>query len=146
MISHPNEDQLLKLVLELLDADEIRQIKEHLSECEPCRQRLEELRHQTEMIGSIEPEIDREYYPLPVIKRFRTVTLFKAAALIIFGFLVGYGDSQFSQTEPVNVVPQRIQVTSDEGSVTDFTVCESVDLTGNTGWRTYQSFLDSLDT
>ena len=80
-MSHPNEDQLLKLVLELLDGDETQQIKEHLAECEPCRQQLENLQHQTEMIGSIEPEIDREFYPLPVIKRVRSVTLLKAAAL-----------------------------------------------------------------
>jgi anti-sigma factor RsiW len=145
-MSHPNEDQLLKLVLELLDTDETRQIKEHLAECEPCRQRLEEIQSQTEMIGSIEPEIDREFYPLPATKRVRSVMLLKAAALILIGFLAGYGASQFSQPEPVNVVPQRIQVTSDEGSVTDFTICESVDLTGNTGWRTYQSSMDSLDT
>ncbi len=145
-MSHPNEDQLLKLVLALLNADETRQIEEHLTECEPCRQRLEELQVQTEMIGSIEPEIDREFYPLPVIKRFRSVTLFKAAALILIGFLAGYGASQFSQSEPVNVVPQRIQVTSDEGSVTDFTVCESVDLIGDKYWQNNLISSDSLET
>ena len=145
-MSHPNEDQLLKLVLELLDADETRQIEEHLAECEPCRQRLEELQGQTEMIGSIEPEIDRAYYPLPVIKRVRSVTLLKATALILIGFLAGYGASQFSQSEPVNVVPQRIQVTSDEGSVTDFTICESVDLTADRHWQTRPVVLDSMET
>ena len=145
-MSHPNEDQLLKLVLELLDADETRQIEEHLTKCEPCRQRMEELQHQTEMIGSIEPEIEREFYPLPVIKRVRSMTLFKAAALIIIGFLAGYGASQLSQPEPVNVVPQRIQVTSDEGSVTDFTVCESVDLTGGKYWQNNHIITDSLKT
>ena len=145
-MSHPNEDQLLKLVLELLDGDETRHIKEHLAECEPCQRRLEELQHQTEMIGSIEPEIDREFYPLPVIKRFRSVTLLKAAALILIGFLAGYGASQFSQPEPVNVVPQRIQVTSDKGSVTDFTICESVDLTGDKYWQENLTTSDSLET
>jgi anti-sigma factor RsiW len=145
-MNHPNEDQLMKLALELLDTDETRQIEEHLAECEQCQQQLKELRRQTDMIGSIEPEIDREYYPLPVIKRFRSVTLLKAAALIIIGFLAGYGASQLSQPEPVNVVPQRIQVTSDEGSVKDFTVCESVDLTGGRYWKGTYIERDSLDT
>ena len=52
---HIDNDTLLKFVLELLDDQENQRIQLHLSQCERCKAALDNIRHQTDIIGSIVP-------------------------------------------------------------------------------------------
>jgi anti-sigma factor RsiW len=145
-MTHPDDDTLLKHVLKLLDSDEERGLEEHLSQCDGCQAKLEEIRRHTELIGSIEPEIEDIHYPMPRIRRLPLVTVLKAAALVMIGFAAGYGASSLSGREPVTVVPQRVEVASPSTSLTGFTTCESLDMAVNTDWLNIHTQEDSLDT
>jgi anti-sigma factor RsiW len=143
-MNHPDDDRLLKLVLELLDADEESQLRDHLSQCDSCRARLERMQSETEVIGSIEPEIDGQAYPMPQTTRPKFVAWMKVAALLLVGFMAGYATSNSTRPTHVNVVPQQLKVKSPPEHVMLYTSCESVDTAVNMDWLGMRSQPDSL--
>ncbi len=145
-MNHPDDDRLLKLVLELLDADEEAQLKDHLSQCDSCRARLERMQSETEVIGSLEPEIERQAYPMPQTARPTFVAWMKVAALLLVGFMAGYATSNSTRPTYVNVVPQQLKVKSPPEHVLLYASCESVDTAVNLGWLGMRSRPDSLGT
>jgi anti-sigma factor RsiW len=145
-MNHPDDDRLLKLVLELLDADEEVQLKDHLAKCDSCRVRFERIRSETEVIGSIEPEIDTQAYPMPQTTRPALVAWMKVAALLLIGFMAGYVTSNATRPAYVNVVPQQLKVKSPPEHVLLYASCESVDTAVNFGWLGMRSQPDSLGT
>ena len=145
-MNHLDIDTLLKFALELVEHQESQQIQEHLSQCDRCRAELDKIRYQTNIIGSVDPEIDPPRYPLPKAQRISFLPVIKAAALVLLGFAVGVGTANLSQPEQVNVVPQRIELSSPQSSAAAFTSCESLDIRVNFQWSTNHSQDDSLDT
>jgi anti-sigma factor RsiW len=143
-MNHPDDDRLLKLVLELLDADEEAQLEDHLAQCDSCRARLERMRSETEVIGSIEPDIDRQSYPMPRTARPTVVAWMKVAALLLVGFMAGYATSNSMHPPYVNVVPQQLKIKSPPEHVMLYASCESVDTAVNLDWLGMRSRPDSL--
>lgn len=127
-MKHLEDDELQKSVLQLLDEHEERQLQEHLLQCDDCRTRFDLLRQQTEIIGSLEPEIEQPDYPLPRAKRAAYIGLLKVAALLLIGFLVGFGVSELSRPVHVNVVQQQLDIPTPSISVTRYASCEPVDI------------------
>ena len=62
-MNHPTDDTLLKLVLELLDDNENAALREHLDRCADCRARYERMRANTDMLGSISPDVEAPSLP-----------------------------------------------------------------------------------
>jgi anti-sigma factor RsiW len=54
---HPDDDTLLKHILELLDPNERGRLLGHLDDCAACRERHAEMERETRIIGGIEPGI-----------------------------------------------------------------------------------------
>jgi len=127
-MSHPEDDKLLQSVLHLLSEQEEMVLKDHLSKCPVCRTRLDQLREQTDLIGSIELETDQPVYPLPSVRRKTLKTIIKIAALILMGFIAGYCTSDLSRPSYVNVIPQQLNSAMLLSSEAGFTPCESVDI------------------
>jgi anti-sigma factor RsiW len=127
-MKHPDEDTMLKSVLGILEEPEERQLQEHVKECPECQARLEKLLNDTKIIGSLELDIISPTIPLPKPMRINWMPLLRAAALLLIGFMVGFGSSNLSHREAVNVIPQRLQVASPAGGAVQYSSCEPVDL------------------
>ncbi|GEM_PF-911711 len=127
-MNHIDDDMLMKLALELLDGEEAAGLEAHISECEDCRVRLEGIRRDMDLLGSIEPGLDRAVIPLPGASRPRFATWLRVAALVLFGFAVGYGVSRLEEDRIIYVVPHRVDVAPPSHTYPSFSYCESPDL------------------
>jgi hypothetical protein len=127
-MTHPDEDTLLKSVLGILEESEERQVQQHLAECPECQTRLEKLRKDTEIIGSLELETMAPEIPFPKPVRINFMPVIKVAALLLIGFIVGFGSSNLSHREAVNVIPQRLQVNPPMEKAIQYSACEPIDL------------------
>ena len=140
-MNHYDDDILLKFVLEILDEQETTEVKDHISQCEQCQQRLEDIRKQTELIGNLDLDIKAPEIPLPTTKRIPMIRFLRAAAMILIGFSVGFGMAKMSSKEQVNIIPQRFQVTAAPDTFMFYRVCEPVDL----HWFRISTTPDSID-
>jgi hypothetical protein len=127
-MKHLDEDILMKLALDLLDEGEKEILAEHLVGCESCRDRLDSLRVETDMIGSLEPDIPTPFIGMPAQISETWLSLIKIAALLLVGFAAGYGFSQISAPEDLTVVPYYQVVSTPLQTIDQFAVCESVNL------------------
>jgi anti-sigma factor RsiW len=145
-MEHPTDDSLLKSVLQLLDEQEESDLKHHLAQCAECRARFERLQRETDIIGSIEPETGQQTFPLPRVKNITYITFLKAAALLVIGFMAGYGTSHLSSPECINVVGHQLTTSAPSESISRYAVCESVDMAVNFDLQSMPQHKDSLDT
>ena len=113
---------------ELFESDEEVKLHEHLEQCQDCRRRYRKLKAETEIIGSINPELPGPSIELPDKKKLLVSNIFKIAALLLVGFTAGYVTSEDSQPEQISVVPQYSVVSTPEDSLGYFFICESIDL------------------
>ena len=128
-MNHIDEDLLMKYALQLLEKQEAAALTEHLSECSDCRVRLDGVRQEIELIGSLEPKIEFPPIPLPKARGIRIPVWLRAAALLFAGFMIGYGASLFSEDQVVIVVPHRVSASPYLQENPDVTHYESVDMT-----------------
>jgi anti-sigma factor RsiW len=128
-MNHIDEDLLMKYALQLLGKQDEAALQEHISECSDCRARLELIRREIELIGSLEPRVEKPPIPLPKTRGFRIPVWLRAAALLFAGFMIGYGASLFSEDQVVFVVPHRVSASPYLQEHPDITYYESVDMT-----------------
>ena len=127
-MNHINEDVLMKIALQLLEEGEETVLQEHLSACTDCRERLERIRQDINLIGSLEPRIEKSFIPLPEARGLRIPAWLRVAALLFAGFVIGYGASLLSEDQVVFVVPYRVLASPPLQEHPGFTHCESVDM------------------
>ncbi|MFH1845463.1 MAG: zf-HC2 domain-containing protein [bacterium] len=126
-MKHPTEDTLLASILETLEPAAAAALQEHLAGCESCRRQCDQLRQETELIGSLEPEIARTFYPLPPKRQTARFTWVKVAALVTVGFLAGYGAAHSSGGSGDDILQPFLDARAPDSSFTLFFPCESVD-------------------
>ena len=127
-MNHIDEDVLMKMALQLLEESEEATLREHLSSCEDCKARLARIQQDMELIGSLEPRIEKPLIPLPKSRGFRIPAWFKVAALLVIGFVSGYGVSQLSDGQVVCIFPYHVRSSPPKRTYPSFTPCESVDM------------------
>jgi len=127
-MTHPDEDTLLKQALDLLEGEEREEVTAHLYSCSSCRQKFQTLERETEMLGSLEADIPLSSFDMPSRWRMSTPRFAGIAAVLLFGFLSGYGFSLVSRPADVTVVPHYRATTVPTHTIQQFTVCESLDL------------------
>jgi len=104
-MSHPHDDKLLELALELLDADASQAVRDHLRVCEECRARFERIERTNALLGGITPSADLPALPVRRARVHAFRPILRAAAVLLLGFVCGYGTSLLVRPEPVTVVP-----------------------------------------
>ncbi len=124
-MTHPDEDLLLKSVLELLPAEEEQQLQTHLAACDDCRRQHRLLAGEIELIGGLEPALATTLFPMPRRPRAVAVAWLKIAVLLAVAFLAGHAVSRLAQPEPIRVVPHYLQPCSPEVSLRSMSVCVS---------------------
>jgi hypothetical protein len=105
---HLSDDTLLQCCLNLLEPVEVRLADEHIKVCDSCRKRYEVIQAETLLLGTVRG--DAPAPPLPA-RSYSSVfmrTLLRAAALLLLGFLTGFGTSRWTTREPINVVPSYL--------------------------------------
>jgi hypothetical protein len=128
-MTHKTEDQLLAYALEVTASDEERDdITAHLEACSECRERLESLEKDIELIGAVRPR--RQALSMPQSSPRQTVGLaiLRAAALIVVGFLVGLGTSSWADREPVFLSPTYLVLSPPTDSLPSHTVSDATDI------------------
>ncbi|MDP8206765.1 MAG: hypothetical protein P9L92_08900 [Candidatus Electryonea clarkiae] len=130
-MKHPDDDTILKLSLDLLDDDDTKNIKSHISRCDECGKKHQKATDDIELIGSFELPVKSKIIPLPRSRHHLLRTVLKAVAILVFGFITGYSVSELTHESYINVVPHHPEVEATRGSVNDLVVCESIDLVIN---------------
>ena len=126
-MQHYNEDNLLKYQLELLDGDELINLRTHLDSCQLCQTKLADIKNDVELISSYDPDIND--VQIPIIKNRKSYAVWlKRAAVLLVGFVTGYSTSVFVQPDHVVVVGQYLNTAKTNAVMTDYTVCPSIDI------------------
>ncbi|MBL1213634.1 MAG: hypothetical protein D8M61_09840 [Ignavibacteriae bacterium] len=126
-MKHIVEDTLLKYQLELLEGEELVNVKNHLTLCETCRLKLDKIKSELELISSYDPEVEDVHIPIAKKRRSSTLWLRRAAVLLV-GFVSGYSTSLYLQPDQVVVVSQYLNTNKTNISFDDYTFCPSVDI------------------
>lgn len=131
-MSHFNDDELLEYALET-GADQAgrAEIAEHVATCPECRERLEGLMRDIEIIGGIRP--------IPPVVRFPGVRTrssliysgLRAAALVLFGIALGFGASRLIDRRPAAVSPAYTELSPPPDSVSSYVVADATGFSAN---------------
>jgi anti-sigma factor RsiW len=105
---HPDEDTLLKLVLETLDEPAAGQAAEHLAACEPCRAIFDRFKAEAALLGSFDPPLEISAPPLPRAKIVSLKSFLRVAAILIIGFSAGFLAREWTRPQAVVVVEQSL--------------------------------------
>ena len=126
-MKHFDENTLLKYQLDLMEEEELADVKNHLAFCETCKSKIDEIRAEIELISSYDPEIEDVYTPVNKKKNSYMVWI-KRAAVLLIGFVTGYSTSVFFQPDQVVVVGQYLNTSKTNITFEEYTVCPSVDI------------------
>jgi hypothetical protein len=126
-MKHINEDLLYKYALQLLDYKKEVDIREHLDNCDYCKNEFDNIEKRMNLIGSVDFKIDDSYSPAPQ-KTFIYSTWIKSAAVLMIGFLLGYSASNIVRNDRVAVVGQTVIPQTTINDTTQFVECPTVDI------------------
>ena len=93
-MNHLSDDHLLRHALEAYERDDERVATTgHLAACSECRRRLEDVQADIGVIAGVQPRRRVLQVPGPRLRYTVMYSVLRAAALIIFGIVLGYGTS-----------------------------------------------------
>ena len=133
-MTHPDEDTLLKFVLETLDEPDHSIVRTHLSVCRECQEIQKRLVSEVTRLQSVGVHVDVPAPPgLPHRWRF-PLAVSRWAAVLAAGFLLGYLTANISA--PLRTIPvqQRLAPTPDGGDTSLFISCKPVDVSTGSEW------------
>jgi len=125
-MNHISEDTLLEYALEIIDNDkELDEIELHLKECAECRKQFEVIHNEINIIGNVRGR--GQFLSIPEVNRKHRLayTLFKAAALIVFGFSLGYGTSNWTHRETISILPTYLKPSPPADSLIGFAASDA---------------------
>jgi hypothetical protein len=127
-MTHPNDDRLLEFVLQALEETDSSEVRAHLLKCEQCRDLRRKLQSQVERLGRIDMQIDiPEPSRLPGTQsQFGAV--WRWAAVLAAGFLLGFLTAQLSDNAHPIPVPQRLIPAQAPTSSSGYVSCQALDL------------------
>lgn len=127
MKHHFDEDTLLKYQLELLEDEELANVKNHINICESCKSKIDEIKAQINILSSYDPTV-KDVQINKNRKRKNYSTWLKSAAVLLVGFVTGYSTSVYVQPDHVVVVGQYLNTAKANAVISDYTVCPSIDI------------------
>jgi len=126
-MKHISEDKLLEFALETCEVSERPAIEEHLNKCAECREMLDRIRGDIELIGGIKPKTGFVSQPIPV-RRSILPGILRMAAVITIGFVLGYGSSSLTKSDPVCVSPSYERLSPPADSVAGYAIPDATDI------------------
>lgn len=127
-MNHPHDDDLLKFALELLDEQEAREIEDHTKNCRECRAKLARVREETNLLGSVQCAAAAPEFPRKKANSRVLYVALRAAALLLIGFLAGYGTSNLTCPPPVNVIAASEKLSPPADSLTRYAFGDATEI------------------
>ncbi len=128
-MKHISDDDLLKYELELIDAQTtLNDLKCHLENCIECKTRLDRIRRAISSIGGIRAIGHSIDMPHAKHKPRQSYDLFKVAAVLIIGFILGYGASNWIHEECVIVTPSQFSPAPPVDSLLGLAASDATDI------------------
>jgi len=118
IMNHISEDKLLEYSLELIeDKQALDDIEKHIHGCSKCRERLSKIREDVDVIGGV--RVESESMPSFITRRGNrnSFVLFKVAAILIVGFLLGYSTSNWLSKESTSIVASQLRTSPPPDSI-----------------------------
>ena len=133
-MTHPDDDTLLKFVLETLDGPDNVIVRKHLSACKECQESWQRISRELTRLESVTFHVDVPAPPgLP--HRWRLpLEVSRWAAVLAAGFLLGYLTANISTPLQTMPVQQRLTPTLEGGDTSMFISCKAVDVSPGSGW------------
>ncbi len=132
-MTHPDGDVLLKYVLQTLDESDRQAVDQHLSLCRECRSLRERTQGEVERLGRIEFHIDVPAPPELPRGHWTAMAVWRWAAVLGVGFILGYVTANLSESPPSIPVQQRLIPTRNAGDSSEFISCQAVDVSATMG-------------
>lgn len=127
-MKHPDSDTILKYALETLGPDEHAGVAGHMASCAECQKALGDVLRDIDLISGLMPDTGDAVLPSRAKPRFMLIPVFRAAAILIAGFLAGYYYSGGARTSPVTVTGQLLEPVPALTAGNDFTSCDVIDI------------------
>jgi anti-sigma factor RsiW len=127
-MNHPDDDALLRFLLETDEEEERGRLENHLDECPACRGKLAKLRRETEMLGSFDPDLPPLQVSMPKVRGRMWRRVSPLAAALVVGIALGYGVSRIAVTPERTIVASYLTKSSPFPPDDRFIVCETVDI------------------
>ena len=141
-MTHINVDRLLKYALDIYSDDTERaNIESHLEACFMCGQELERIRSDIRLLGSVRPEVHISGVPERGQRQTVVLSIIRAAALIIFGILIGFGASNWLHSVPAPVTPSYFKPSPPEDLPIGVTVSDATEISSSY----FQRILEEVD-
>jgi len=122
-MKHISEDNLLQYALEIIESDQEREgIEIHLKDCPTCRNLLNKLLEDINVIGSVSPRVQSKTMPNQKRTFIKRYAFLKVAALFLFGLFVGLGISGRTDQEIVFISPAYINQSPPADSLLGYAV------------------------
>jgi hypothetical protein len=139
-MNHPNEDQLLSFALETdTSENERREIADHLRTCDACRKSMASIENDLSVIGGVRPSKQGAPIALSPRRPITVYTLLKAAALIIFGVVVGYSSARLTAQQPATVSASYIELSPPADSMIGYAATDATEI----GAQYYERLLNN---
>lgn len=117
-MKHLSDDSIQAFLLETLNPPQYTEVERHLKECEACREQLEAIRGEVAALAGMQTRL-MEPPALPKSHSRRstslTVQVLRLAAVLMLGFLSGFGVASLKKPSCITVLPY---VSSASGVVT----------------------------
>jgi len=126
-MKHIDDDTLYKYTLELFDKTDSKRVCEHLRKCEICKNKLQKIEDEIELISSYNPNVELKMPSLPAKNSIGLVWL-KRAAVLIVGIFIGYSSSNLLQKDQILVVGQTFIPQNSLIDSTQFVDCPTIDI------------------
>lgn len=138
---HIDDDRILEYALEICSDSERSEIAAHLAECSRCGAELGRIQNDLQAIGGVRPRVRLTGMSGRRSRQTIVYSILRAAALIVFGILVGYGASSWLHSVPAPVLPSYMKLSPPEDLPTRVAVSDATEIPS----RYYQSILEGME-
>jgi len=128
-MSHLSEDDLLRHALDAYETESERQTTmAHLETCDACRARLADTETDIGVIAGVRPQRRVLQLPAPRPSRINVYSLLRAAALVILGIALGYGISNRTRPESVQITPAYVSLEPPADSLRRYAASDATEI------------------
>jgi hypothetical protein len=128
-MNHLSEDDLLRHALEAYESDDERQrTTAHLETCDDCRVRLAAVEDDVGVIAGVRPQRRVLQLPAPRHPGLNVYSLLRAAALVILGVALGYGLSNRTPTETIQITSAYVTLSPPADSLRRYAASDATEV------------------
>ena len=126
---HIDEDRLLQYALGALPDQAVTiGVEQHLACCAECRSRLNEIKGDVDVIGSIRPNITPLGIPRQYSRPALWARMLRVAAVFAFGITIGFGTSNWLREESTCISPAYVEMSPAASSVYGFAATDATEV------------------